>query len=521
MNPDETHLELKDAPDRDAARTGPDADQVPPDADATEADVSEADLDQDQDQEEQEKQPMTGGEQRPADGAAAGNGAEKNGAVKLKIPEDEEDQVQFTGLNKEELLRVAGTPGWVRTRWALLVVFWLGWLGMLGGAVLIILQAPRCRDLPPTRWWTHGPLYRVGNIQAFSETQNLKGLEQKVDRLSELKVKGLLVGPVHVAPPDDAMNLSFEEVSPDVGNLEQFKGLVQAAHKKGISVVLDLTPNYLGSSGPWFSNVTVTSVAERLKVRAFTRSHVQASNHAEMFQHVRNDMVLIGVTDRSSAEDVSALLSSTRVDLLLSRVLRADTTERAQSVQRLYSTHSQNNLLWSLEGGAEGHMASVGGAALVQLYQLLLLTLPGTAVFNYGDEIGLKDEMLWDSDEELNGTLQEERLQRRSCRSFFQTVSELRVKERSLLFGDFVLLFNSSSSLAYLRVWDQSQRYLAAFNWAEEEGEELRLSGVELPRWATVVVSTNSSALPANAHVELTALRLEAGHAALLKFPYA
>lgn len=104
MNPDETKMELQD---RDAEQTGPDADQVPPDADATEADVSEADLDQ----EEQEKQPMTGGEQRAADGAAAADGAEKNGAVKLKIPEDEEDQVEFTGLNKEELLRVAGTPG--------------------------------------------------------------------------------------------------------------------------------------------------------------------------------------------------------------------------------------------------------------------------------------------------------------------------------------------------------------------------------------------------------------------------
>lgn len=32
-------------------------------------------------------------------------------------------------------------------------------------------------------------------------------------------------------------------------------------------MVLDLTPNYLGSSGPWFSNTSVTGVAERLKVR--------------------------------------------------------------------------------------------------------------------------------------------------------------------------------------------------------------------------------------------------------------
>ncbi len=59
------------------------------------------------------------------------------------------------------------------------------------------------------------------------------GLEQKISSLSELKVKGLVVGPIHVAPADDAMSLSFKEVSSEVGNLEQFKGLVQAAHKKG------------------------------------------------------------------------------------------------------------------------------------------------------------------------------------------------------------------------------------------------------------------------------------------------
>lgn len=48
-----------------------------------------------------EKQPMTG------DGQAAA-AAEKNGSVKLKVPEDE---VAFTGLSKDELMKVAGTPG--------------------------------------------------------------------------------------------------------------------------------------------------------------------------------------------------------------------------------------------------------------------------------------------------------------------------------------------------------------------------------------------------------------------------
>lgn len=54
-----------------------------------------------------------------------------------------------------------------------------------------------------------------------------------MDSLSQLTVKGLVVGPIHVAPPDEAMSLRFEEISPEAGNLEQFKGVIQAAHRKG------------------------------------------------------------------------------------------------------------------------------------------------------------------------------------------------------------------------------------------------------------------------------------------------
>ncbi|XP_035850343.1 4F2 cell-surface antigen heavy chain-like isoform X1 [Sander lucioperca] len=555
MNTEETNVDLQDAADetKDAepkeATEGPA--QVSADADATEADVSEADLDQ----EEQEKLPMTGGGDGAEDAVSAGGGetVEENGSVKLKMPEEAEvEEVKFTGLNKEELLRVAGTPGWVRTRWALLVVFWLGWLGMLGGAVLIILQAPRCRDLPDTAWWNGGPLYQIGNIQAFTDAGDLKGVEQKMGSLSQLKVRGLLLGPIHVAPPDEAMSLRFEEISSELGNLEQFRSLVQAAHKKGISVVLDLTPNYRGSSGPWFSNISVTNVAERLKsalvfwmnegVDGVQLAGVErvASVVPSLWLDIRaivqngteerpDKRVLIGVTERSAAEEVSALLSSSGVDLLVSRVLRpgnTDAGELAQSVQLLYSSHSQTQLAWNLGGRAEGHLASLVGPALVRLHTLLLLTLPGAPVVNYGDEIGLMDQdtkfprMLWDSDEELNGTLQEERAERLSCRRFFRVLSELRGKERSLLYGDFLLLSNSSSSLAFQRVWDQSERYIAAFNWAPEEAALPLSRAAALPQRASVVLSTNASALPADSSVDLTELRLGPGQAALLRFPY-
>lgn len=67
--------------------------------------------------------------------------------------------------------------------------------------------------------------------------------------------------------------------------------------------------------------------------------------------------------------------------------------EHARSIQRLYSSHIQTQLAWSLGGRSEGHLASLVGPALVKLYQLLLMTLPGTPVFNYGDEIGLMDKV--------------------------------------------------------------------------------------------------------------------------------
>ncbi|XP_037551468.1 4F2 cell-surface antigen heavy chain [Nematolebias whitei] len=542
MNTEETELEMKEPENQVSDLKDPkDPDQqAAADPDATEADVSQADLDQ----EEQEKQPMTGapcaGEQEEE--------KEKNGSVKVKILEETEEK--FTGLNKEELLRVAGTPGWIRTRWALLFVFWLGWLGMLVGAVLIILQAPGCRELPPTNWWNHGPLYQIGKVQVFTDLHNLRGVEQKMNSLSQLKVKGLVLGPIHVAPRDDAMGLRFEEISPEAGNLEQFKGFIHAAHKNGISVVLDLTPNYLGLSGPWFSSSSVTNVAERLKsalvfwlnegVDGIQLSAVEdvanmvPSLWADIRAIVQNRTdknpsarVLIGVTKSSSAQNVSDLLSYTGVDLLISNVLtygKNYTTNYAEAIQDLYSSHSQTKLAWSLGGRAEGHLASLVSRAQVKLHQLLLLTLPGTPVFNYGDEIGLMDEatkfpkMLWDPEKELNGTLQEEQSERLSYRSFFCSASELRSKALSLLHGDWVLLFNSSSSLVYLRVWDQSDRYLAAFNWAEEE-VVFQLSGSVVPRHGAVVLSTNSSALPEDGSVDLNNLQLGPGQAALIKLP--
>ncbi len=169
----------------------------------TEVDMKDVELNE----VEQEKQPMTEGE--AGNNYAISPVSEKNGVVKVKIPEKES---KFTGLSKEELMKVAGTPGygapflslrswfgfcsvevlwwlnccclfvnrWVKVRWALLILFWLGWLGMLAGAIALIIQAPRCKPLPEMNWWNYGPLYQIGDVNSFTESSKLMGKDGRL-----------------------------------------------------------------------------------------------------------------------------------------------------------------------------------------------------------------------------------------------------------------------------------------------------------------------------------------------------
>ncbi|KAI1898720.1 hypothetical protein AGOR_G00075270 [Albula goreensis] len=495
-----------------------------------------------------EKQPMTGGE--VGSGGTSPTGTEKNGCVKVKVPE--EADVKFTGLSKEELMKVAGTPGWVRTRWVLLVLFWLGWIGMLAGAIVIIVQAPRCKPLPKMDWWNEGPLYQIWDVEAYAGTDGLKGLEEKLDSLNQLKVKGLVVGPLHTVQTDQPETLDLKSMTPEMGTEKQLESLLERAHKKGISVVLDLTPNY-GGKMPWFNDADVATTVEKLKtaIPHWIQLGLDGIQVAGLDQVVRNaptawtgvkgtmqanrteegkNRALIGVTELTSTTDVVSLLESSGVDLLLSGVLSSGQSGdvRAQAIQQLYTTQNQTSLGWSLGSRTEGHLATLVGSKLVRLYQMLLFTLPGTPVFNYGDEIGLEEQsgplpkMLWDSQdtvEEKNETVKSAREHRLSCRSFFKTLSDLRGKERSLLHGDFLSLHNGTSSLAFLRQWDQSERFIAAFNW-ENTATTLRLVHPELPGEATVQLSTDPDKHAPESSVNLGQLELEGQQAVLLRFPF-
>ncbi|XP_064593023.1 amino acid transporter heavy chain SLC3A2 [Zonotrichia leucophrys gambelii] len=463
----------------------------------------------------------------PAPGAAPG--AEKNGLV-MKIPPEEEEEAalggsgvsgspKFTGLGKEELLREAGTPLWARARLVLLVLFWGGWLGMLGAAAAIVAQAPRCQPLPAKAWWELGALYRAPP-KAFGG--NLKGVEQRLGYLKEkLQVGGLILGPL--APqkrPEDPIP-PLRDVDPALGSPQDLSALLQAAKDKGLKVILDLTPNP-GGDQKWGDAAKDPQVHQQVQdaLRHWLKEEIAGVFLDGIEELPVRDFPPVfgpgGAAVRGAA--APGPTSCTRA-----RTRRESPEGALRSLLGLLGSNASiGGLGWSV--GSPWRSWAPPELRLPQL--LLLWGLPGTPVLSYGDELGLGrtnnqqlPPMPWELIDEPkksgNGSQPPEL-------ELCTALASLRAHERSLLLGE-ALPVRAGAAVALLRRWDQSERFLLLLN---PHGTPLRPFSVQrdpqdppLPEWATLRFSTGPKE-PGEPQVQLQELKVGPHQGVLLSFPY-
>lgn len=132
----------------------------------------------------------------------------------------------FSGMTKEELMKYANDPFWVRLRWIFFILFWALWIAMLAGAILIIMKAPKCSKPVPLSWFKEGPLVQ---LPAVSSNPNL------IQDLKSINAKGV----IYQLPADKTYAVDTTEVQ------DYVKNLVQQFKNTSIHVILDLTPNYV------------------------------------------------------------------------------------------------------------------------------------------------------------------------------------------------------------------------------------------------------------------------------------
>ncbi|XP_071962686.1 maltase A2-like [Antedon mediterranea] len=175
-----------------------------------------------------------------------------------KAKQVEEEEAGWTGLGKDELLAVADTPAWNWTRNVLLVLFWVTWVAMLIAAIWIVVTVPRCPDV---EWWEKNVVYQV-EPRSFYDTGDdgvgdLKGIKEKLGYLEELNVKNLYINSIFAQAngtntyPGNHI-VDFKAVDENLGTLDDFTVLVEAAGESSIKVILEFIPNHSSDQHPWF-----------------------------------------------------------------------------------------------------------------------------------------------------------------------------------------------------------------------------------------------------------------------------
>ncbi|XP_058443479.1 uncharacterized protein LOC131425538 isoform X2 [Malaya genurostris] len=149
--------------------------------------------------------------------------SEQNGDARIDL--EVERQQTFSGMTKEELMKYANDPFWIRLRWFLFILFWGLWVAMLVGAIYIIMDAPKCAAPVALKWWQEGPLVKI-------DEQNYKNQAETVQRYG---AKGV----IYELPADETYLVDTASVE------NKIKELVGTFTAKDIKVILDLTPNFV------------------------------------------------------------------------------------------------------------------------------------------------------------------------------------------------------------------------------------------------------------------------------------
>ena len=108
------------------------------------------------------------------------------------------------------------------------------------------------------KWWKECVVYQI-YPRSFKDSNgdgigDLNGITEKLDYLKELGIDVIWLSPVYQSPGDDnGYDISdYRAILEEFGTMEEFDRMLQAAHERGIRLVMDLVVNHTSDEHPWF-----------------------------------------------------------------------------------------------------------------------------------------------------------------------------------------------------------------------------------------------------------------------------
>jgi len=107
-------------------------------------------------------------------------------------------------------------------------------------------------------WFKDAVIYQL-NVKAFFDTDNdgmgdFKGVTSRLDYVKELGVNTIWLMPFYPSPlRDDGYDISdYDDVHPQYGSIEDFRVMLEEAHRRGLKVITELVINHTSDAHPWF-----------------------------------------------------------------------------------------------------------------------------------------------------------------------------------------------------------------------------------------------------------------------------
>ena len=108
-------------------------------------------------------------------------------------------------------------------------------------------------------FWYKDAVFYEAPVKSFFDSDNngigdFRGMTEKLDYIKNLGVDCIWLLPFYPSPfKDDGYDISdFGSIHPDFGTVEDFKALLDAAHERGLKVIVDLVMNHTSDQHVWF-----------------------------------------------------------------------------------------------------------------------------------------------------------------------------------------------------------------------------------------------------------------------------
>jgi alpha-glucosidase len=107
-------------------------------------------------------------------------------------------------------------------------------------------------------WWQRGIFYQI-YPRSFQDSNgdgvgDLRGIIDRLPYLGHLGIDAIWLSPIFPSPMADfGYDISdYTGIDPLFGTMADFDALIEATHKSGLKLILDLVPNHTSDQHPWF-----------------------------------------------------------------------------------------------------------------------------------------------------------------------------------------------------------------------------------------------------------------------------